>query len=74
MRTDLVERAARVVNDPPVLVNMISQRVRQLNQGRPALVNTVGMGGLGQADIALLEIIEGKVVLDLEDEVKEAEE
>jgi len=62
MRSDLIEQASKVITDPPLLINMVSQRVRQLNNGRPALVKV--MSRMGQADIALLEIIEGKIVLD----------
>lgn len=61
MRSDLVEKASAVVSDPPILINMVSRRVRQLNNGRPALVRR--MDRMGQADIALQEIIEGKIVL-----------
>lgn len=51
------------VGNPNVLVNLISRRVRQLNAGggagsRPLIAET---GGLGAADIALLEIIEDKM-------------
>ncbi len=51
------------VGNPNVLVNLISRRVRQLNAGggansRPLIAET---GGLGAADIALLEIIEEKM-------------
>ncbi|HSJ02385.1 MAG: DNA-directed RNA polymerase subunit omega [Verrucomicrobium sp.] len=59
MRADLVDKAAQVINDPPVLINMVSKRVRQLNQGRPALVER--RPGMREADIALQEIIEGKI-------------
>jgi DNA-directed RNA polymerase subunit omega len=62
MRADLVEQASKLVPHPPVLINMVSQRVRQLNQGRPPLIDLIGRRKLGQADIALLEIIEGKIV------------
>ncbi len=62
MRSDLIERASKVVHDAPLLINMVSQRVRQLNNGRPPLVRVIER--MGQADIALLEIIEGKLVLD----------
>ncbi len=61
MRSNLVEEAAKVVNDHPVLINMVSQRVRQLNNGRPPLIRVISR--MGQADIALTEIIEGKIVL-----------
>ena len=61
MRSDLLDQASKVVPDIPVLINMISQRVRQLNNGRPPLAQI--MGRAGQADIAIMEIIEGKIVL-----------
>jgi len=61
MRSDLVEKASHVVPDIPLLINMVSQRVRQLNAGRPQLVRPVTRAG--KADIALMEIIEGKIVL-----------
>ena len=66
MRSELVEKASEIVPDPPVLINMVSKRVRQLNMGRPPLIRVTER--LGQADIALLEIIEGKVVIDEEAE------
>jgi len=61
MRSDLLEQAAQVVPDIPVLINMISQRVRQLNNGRPPLIKVYSR--IGQADIALMEVIQGKIVL-----------
>ena len=62
MRIDLVEEASKIVPEPPTLINMVSRRVKQLNMGRPALVEVEPR--MGQADIALKEIIEGKVVVD----------
>jgi DNA-directed RNA polymerase subunit omega len=59
MRVDLVDKASRIVSDVPLLINAVSQRVRQLTQGRPALVER--KPGLREADIALMEIIEGKI-------------
>ena len=64
MRAELVEKASEVIPHPPTLINMVSQRVRQLNQGRSPLVQVIER--VGVADIALMEIIEGKVVLDEE--------
>lgn len=61
MKSYLVEKAAEVVTDPLVLVNLVSQRVRQLNSGRSPLVPT--RPSMGAADIALTEIIEGKIAL-----------
>jgi DNA-directed RNA polymerase subunit omega len=67
MNGELVKRALEKVGNPNILVNLISRRVRQLNFGggaisRPLLTDTAGMGA---ADIALLEIIEGKMGWEL---------
>ena len=59
MNADLVKQASQVVENPHVLINLVSRRVRQLNAGaRPYLSN---VGNLGLADIALTEIIEEKI-------------
>jgi DNA-directed RNA polymerase subunit omega len=62
MRVDLVEKASRLVPDSPLLINAISQRVRQLTQGRPALIEK--KPGMREADVALMEIIEGKIKIE----------
>lgn len=61
MKSDLVEKASEIVTDPLVLINLVSQRVRQLNSGRSPLIPT--RPSMGAADIALQEIIEGKIKL-----------
>ena len=61
MKSDLVEQASEIVPDPLVLINLVSQRVRQLNSGRSPLIPT--RPSMGAADIALQEIIEGKIRL-----------
>jgi DNA-directed RNA polymerase subunit omega len=61
MKNDLVEKAAEIVPDPLVLINLVSKRVAQLNQGRSPLINAIP--SMGMADIALTEIIEGKIKL-----------
>lgn len=61
MKSDLVEKASEIVPDPLVLINLVSQRVRQLNSGRSPLIPT--RPSMGVADIALIEIIEGKIKL-----------
>jgi DNA-directed RNA polymerase subunit omega len=63
MNATLVKQALEKVLNPHVLVNLISRRVRQLNSGggrisRPLIAD---VGNLGAADIALTEIIEGKM-------------
>ena len=59
MNTTLVKKALEKVLNPSVLVNLVSQRVRQLNyggggRGRPLVAD---IPNLGAADIALREII-----------------
>ncbi|MAB60500.1 MAG: DNA-directed RNA polymerase subunit omega, partial [Verrucomicrobiales bacterium] len=44
------------------LINLVSKRVQQLNNGRSPLITVVER--MGTADIALTEIIEGKIVID----------
>ncbi len=61
MKSSLVDQAALIVKDPQVLVNIVSQRVRQLNSGRSPLIDA--LPSMGAADIALTEIIEGKIVV-----------
>lgn len=65
MKSDLIEKASKIVSDSPKLINLVSRRVRQLNQGRAPLINVAQYGTrLGQGDIALLEIIEGRIVAE----------
>jgi DNA-directed RNA polymerase subunit omega len=61
MKSYLLEKASEIVSDPLVLVNLVSQRVRQLNSGRAPLIPV--RPSMGVADIALTEIIEGKIKL-----------
>ncbi|NRB74684.1 MAG: DNA-directed RNA polymerase subunit omega [Verrucomicrobiales bacterium] len=65
MRSDLVEEASKIIPEPPVLINLVSARVKQLNLGRAPLVQTDHR--MGAADIALTEIIEGKIAVDEEE-------
>ena len=72
MNPVLVKKALEQVLNPNILVNLVSRRVRHLNHGgggadRP-LVSDIA--NLGAADIALREIIEGKIGFDLQEFVK----
>ena len=59
MNVELIEKAAQVVGDNQLLVNIVSKRVQQLNHGSdPYIVTTPEMQC---GDIALTEIIEGKI-------------
>jgi DNA-directed RNA polymerase subunit omega len=67
MNPELCKLALEKVVNPNVLVNLISRRVRQLVSGgggssRP-LIKTIE--NLGFADIALREIVEGKMGWEL---------
>jgi DNA-directed RNA polymerase subunit omega len=66
MNAALVKLALEKVPSPNVLINMVSQRVRQLNSGRsrPMLLDVVN---LSMADIALREILEGKMEFEMPD-------
>jgi len=59
MKAELVDQAALVIPHPPILINLVSKRVKQLAAGRPPLVER--RPGMRDADIALTEIIEGKI-------------
>jgi len=63
MKPNLVKAAAEVIPNPKILVNMVSQRVRQLILGHRPMVEFVP--GLGHADIALSEIAAGKLGFEL---------
>jgi len=67
MNAELVKKALAVVLSPHILINMVSKRVRQLSFGgggssRPLIAD---VGNLGLADIALREIVEGKMGFEL---------
>jgi DNA-directed RNA polymerase subunit omega len=59
MKPELVAEASKVIPEPHVLINVVSRRVRQLNAGHRPMVDAGLRAGL--ADIALKEIIEGKL-------------
>jgi len=63
MTTSLLDDASKVIPNPQVLINVVSKRVRQLTQGHRPMVE-VG-ARLDYADIALREIIEGKITYEL---------
>ena len=63
MKANLVKAAAEVITNPKILVNMVSQRVRQLSLGHRPMVEFIP--GLGHADVALSEIAAGKLGFEL---------
>jgi len=66
LNSELCKKALERVGNPNVLVNIVSRRVRQLTGGgsgaRPLVTDTTG---LGAADVAMLELIEGKLGWEL---------
>jgi DNA-directed RNA polymerase subunit omega len=59
MKAHLIKAASEVITDQKMLVNVISRRVRQLAFGHRPLVACAP--GTGLADVALTEVIEGKL-------------
>ena len=64
MKAELVKQAAKIIPEPQMLINVVSRRVAQLNNGRAPLVPTTPH--MGNANIALTEIVEGKLVYHAE--------
>lgn len=59
MRDDYIKDALKTIPDPNVLINVVSRRVKQLKRGNRPLVESLEK--LSPEDIALREIIEGKI-------------
>lgn len=62
MKAELVTAASAAIPNQQVLVNMVSRRVRQLTLGHRPMVEFVP--GMGHADIALMEIANGKLAFE----------
>lgn len=62
MQSHLIDEASKTIKVPAVLINVISRRVRQLTLGHRALVEA--RPGTGFSDIALMEVIEGKITFE----------
>ena len=63
MRDDYVRAAQLVIDDPNILVNVISRRVKQLRRGNRPLVEALEK--LSAEDTALREVIERKISFEL---------
>lgn len=62
MSSTLIEEASKLIPSPQVLINLVSRRVRQLSQGHRPLIEVGPRMGL--ADIALTEILAGKLTYE----------
>lgn len=65
MNVSLLETAKERIPCVPVLINVVSKRVRQLNAGFRPYVKPKGVNE-EVVDIALREIAEGKLVAEIE--------
>jgi DNA-directed RNA polymerase subunit omega len=63
MTTQLLQEAAQVIPNQQLLINVVSRRVRQLGLGHRPLVEATPRASL--TDIALREIISGKLTYEL---------
>jgi DNA-directed RNA polymerase subunit omega len=63
LRDDYIQQAQKVIKDPNILINVVSRRVKQLKMGQTPLVESLER--LSPEDIALREIIEGKITYKL---------
>ncbi|MBC8040629.1 MAG: DNA-directed RNA polymerase subunit omega [Opitutaceae bacterium] len=63
MRDDYLANALKVINDPNILINVISLRVKQLRRGSRPLVESLEK--LSPEDTALREVAEGKITYQL---------
>ncbi|MDC0920957.1 DNA-directed RNA polymerase subunit omega [Opitutales bacterium] len=59
MRDEYLKEAQKIITDPNALINVVSRRSKQLKFGNKPLVESLEK--LEPEDIALREIIEGKI-------------
>ena len=67
MNSELVEQASEVIQDPQILINLVSKRTKELSSGKSPLIQPEL--DMSMSDIALHEIIEGKVSAIIDQEV-----
>ena len=71
MRDDYLQKALLVIDDPSILVNVISTRVKQLRRGSRPMVESLEK--LSLEDTALREVAEGKISYRLATEAELAQ-
>jgi DNA-directed RNA polymerase subunit omega len=67
LRDDYLKEASKIVPDPNMLINIVSRRVKQIKRGHRPLVESLEK--LNPEDLALREIIEGKIGFEVGNEV-----
>lgn len=63
MRDDYLQNALKIIEDPNILINVISRRVKQLRQGHRPLIESLEK--LSPEDTALREVAERKITYEL---------
>ncbi|MBE37004.1 MAG: DNA-directed RNA polymerase subunit omega [Opitutaceae bacterium] len=63
MRDDYIKEALTVIPDANLLINVVSRRVKQLRRGNRPLVESLEK--LSSEDVALREVIEGKISYEM---------
>jgi DNA-directed RNA polymerase subunit omega len=63
MRNDYILNASKVIEEPYILVNVVSRRVKQLRHGHRPLIESLEK--LSLEDTALREIAEGKISYEI---------
>lgn len=66
MRREYLDKAIKIIPDSNILINLVSRRVKQLKYGMKPLVESLEK--LEYEDVALREIIEGKITFQILDE------
>ena len=66
LRDDYLQAAQLVITDPMILINVVSRRAKQLKSGYKPLIESLER--LSAEDLALREIMEGKITYQLDEE------
>ena len=68
MNEEYLARAREKVSDVRLFINVVSKRASQLAKGARRLVPSLPNDERSYLDIALLEVAEGKIVIDYRDD------
>ena len=63
MNVTLLQQAKERINNVPLLINVVSKRVRQLNAGQRPMVKPEK--DMSNMDVALCEVAEGKLTAEI---------
>jgi len=66
LRDDYLQAAQQIITAPMILINVVSRRAKQLKSGYKPLIESLER--LSAEDLALREIMEGKITYQLDEE------